>query len=83
MTPHSDPVFDVALLIGDIKAKVEKLPKKERSHRALSIATGIPTATIGQHLGPQPTPRMSGDHTARWMMWLGHYDIREYVKEDE
>lgn len=74
--------FDVARLMGDVKARLAKMPRKYRSQAALEGAVGISRGTISLHLGPRLPERMSADHAARWMRWLGHYDIREYMKED-
>lgn len=76
-------IFDVALLLSDVRAHRETVPRRLRSHRSLAEQTGIPYTTIAIHLKHGPSAYMTVEYAARWMLWLGHHDIREYIKESD
>lgn len=78
-----DPIFDVALLLADIRETRQFLVQRVRNSRAIARQTGIPVSTVQLHLRPSYKPgAMTVDHAMRWMLWLGKYDIREYEVSD-
>lgn len=83
MKVRRPPAFDTDRLIEDVKAKRATVLKRHQSQRALAEASGIYFTTVASHLGSNPPKHLSADHALQWMLWLGRYDIREYVKEPE
>jgi hypothetical protein len=80
----SEPVFDVALLLADVREMRAFLLPRLRGARIISEQTGIPLSTVELHLRPSTSQRaMTVDHAMRWMLWLGKYDIREYEYRKE
>jgi hypothetical protein len=79
----ANAIFDVALLLADVRARRETVPRRLRSHRSLAEQTGIPYTTIAIHLRDGTSAYMTVEYAARWMLWLGHHDIREYIKEPD
>lgn len=77
-----DPVFDVALLLADVREYRRKRHQGLQSSRVIAEEVGIPGSTVQLHLRPSYNPGMiTADHAVRWMMWLGNYDVRIYEKE--
>ena len=78
--------FDYDQLISNVKAK-----KAETGWTWNRIATwtGIPAPTLSYYMLSVNRPpetkaiQMTGNHIIRLMMWIGDYDIREYLIEGE
>lgn len=77
-----DPIFDVALLLADVREIRSYLLPKFRGSRFIAEQAGIPVSTVQLHLRPSYKPgAMTVEHAVRWMLWLGKHDIREYEKD--
>lgn len=79
-----DPVIDVAQLFDDVARHRRSRQHRLRATRMISLQTGIPLATVQLHLrsADQRPAMITADHAFRWMLWMGMYDIRDYLIEE-